>query len=175
MNRIANRPRRVLGRLTTLWRRQRASRRHALARLSAAGALAALAALAACENPVRVTTDHLEATEVVVRGEGGDVLARTVDNARWDAAPLAIPEGSALNVRVSFVDLQGREFTLDAGRDHRVRVEWQREGIAGWEPVDGSERLHGLAAGETSARLLAWHVTHPDFISPWLPVRVVRP
>lgn len=153
----------------------RVPHRRAPTRRLATLALAALGALAACDNPVRVSTDHLEATEVVVRGERGAVLARTVDNARWDGGPLVVAEGEAVDVRVAFVDLQGREFTLDARRDHRVRVEWQRDGVGAWEPLDGRERLHGLAAGETAARLLVWHVSHPDFISPWLPVRVTRP
>jgi hypothetical protein len=135
--------------------------------------LLALLALAACDNPIPYETDHLEAVEVILRDAQGAELARTVENRAW-AGPAAdglrVPAGGTLEIRVSFLTLEGREVSLDAEPGLALRAEWEPEGLAVHEPLGAVDRLHGLRPGATTLRLLAWHGTHADFAAPPLPL-----
>jgi hypothetical protein len=141
--------------------------------------LLALAALAACDNPVGYQTDHLEAVEVVVLDASGAELARTVENRRWVGpaaeAGLAVPAGGTLALRVRFVTLEGDEVPVTARAGLTLRVEWEPEGLVVHEPLGERDELHGLRPGTTTLRLLAWHGSHADFISPPLDVTVTAP
>lgn len=139
-------------------------------------AVVCVAVLGACDNPVGYQTDHLEAVEVVVRDATGAELARTVENQRWTGpaaeAGLVVPAGEVLTLQVRFVTLEGDEVPVTARAGLSLRVEWEPEGLAVHEPLDTTDRLLGLRAGTTAVRLLAWHGTHADFISPPLTVTV---
>ncbi|MFN3596431.1 MAG: hypothetical protein ACK41D_04070 [Rubricoccaceae bacterium] len=133
-------------------------------------AVLALAA-AGCDNPLTYQTDHLEAVEVVVRDAAGAELARTVENRRWEGPAaehgLTVAAGTWLELQVTFLTLEGREVQLGVDRrDLSLRVAWDPEGLAVHEPLGARDRLLGLRPGQTALRLLAWHGTHPDFVSP---------
>ena len=80
--------------------------------------------------------------------------------------------GEVLELRVRFVTLEGEEVPVTARAGLSLRVEWTEEGLAVHEPLGETDRLLGLRSGETALRLLVWHGTHADFISPPLPLRV---
>ena len=141
--------------------------------------LALAAVLCACDNPVGYQTDHLEAVEVIVLDETGLELARTVENRQWVGpaaeAGLAVPAGRTLGLRVRFVTLDGEEIPVTARAGLTLRVEWEPEGLAVHEPLGDRDEIHGLRPGTTALRLLAWHGTHADFISPPLILTVAAP
>jgi hypothetical protein len=131
--------------------------------------------LAGCENPIAYETDHLEAVEVVLRAADGAELARTVENRTWTgvaADGLGVSVGEALDLRVGFVTLDGREVGLTSFDGVSLRAEWEPEGFAVHEPLDTLDLIHGLRPGTTSLRLLAWHGDHADFATPPIPVTV---
>lgn len=135
-----------------------------------------LLALSACDNPVGYQTDHLEAVEVVVRDASGAELARTVENTRWTGPAaengLAVPAGGTLGLQVRFITLEGDEVPITARAGLTLRVEWEPEGLAVHEPLGETDKVHGLRAGSTALRLLAWHGTHADFVSPPLDITI---
>jgi len=132
-------------------------------------------AFAACDNPVATTTDHLEAVEIIVRDTTGVELARTSENERWTgpaATGLTIDAGARLDLRISFTTLDGREVRLSEQPNLTLRVESEADGFIVHEPLNERDRLHGLRPGTTSLRFMAWHGTHPDFVSPPLPITI---
>jgi len=120
-----------------------------------------------------MVTPHVEAQDALVFDSGGRLLARTVDNQRWQGGPLEVPDRASLPVVVRFLDFQGTEFGLGDRRDLQLRLESETDGVVAWEPLAGRGVLHALAPGTTRVRFLVWHVSHPDFITPWIPVSVV--
>lgn len=135
-------------------------------------AAAAGLALAACENPVKPTGEHLAATETFLRSMAGADVARTVENARWQGAPITLPVDGTMDVRAVFADFHGREFTLYGRDDFSVRLEFEPAGVMAWEPLADRERLIARTPGTARMRVMIWHVSHPDFISPWVDVAV---
>jgi hypothetical protein len=138
-------------------------------------ALATAAALGACEHPIAVVTPHVEAADLEVRDEGGAPLARTRDNRRWEGAPLALAEGEARTLRVTALDLAGAPVPLDGRAGVEVRAEAEPAAALVWEPRRGAARLTALAPGRARLRLLVWHQTHADLVTPWLDVEVAPP
>ncbi len=133
-------------------------------------AVAAAAALGACEHPIAVVTPHVEAADLVVRDEAGAVVARTRDNRRWEGAPLALTSGRTRTLRVTALDFQGAPVPLDGRAGVDVRAESDPAAALVWEPRTGEARLTPLAAGRARLRLLVWHETHADVVTPWLDV-----
>lgn len=129
-------------------------------------------AVAACENPVKVSTDHVEVVDMVLHRPDGTRWMGTVDNSRWDAEEMVISAAGPQELQARFRDFRGREVSLAGRRDHVLRVEVEDARIAVHEPLNDRERLIPLAEGRTRVRFLIWHVSHPDFVSPWLPLRV---
>lgn len=140
--------------------------------VSAASALLALA-LAACEHPIAVVTPHVEAADVVVRDTAGVLLARTHDNRRWEGGPLVARDGAPTPLVLELLDFQGRPLRDADGRaDVALRVEAEDDGRVLWEPLRGRGLLHGLTPGRTRVRVLVWHQTHADLVTPWIPLEV---
>jgi hypothetical protein len=135
-------------------------------------AAAAGFALAACENPVRPGGEHLAATETFLRALDGAQVARTVENERWEVAPITLDAGETREVRAVFADFHGREFTLYGRDDFSVRLEFEPGGVMAWEPLADRDRLVARSPGTARMRVMIWHVSHPDFISPWMDVQV---
>jgi hypothetical protein len=140
-------------------------------------------ALGACEHPIAIVTPHVEAADVVLRARGAPpdvVLARTHDNRRWSGGPLIVADRDGRELAVTLLDFEGRPVAgLDARDDVELRVEAEtprpeRPGAVVWEPRRGHGVLHGLAPGPTRVRVLVWHGTHADLVTPWLDV-VVEP
>ncbi len=126
----------------------------------------------ACEHPIPLTTDHVEATEMVVRDSAGTVVAITADNRQWIGGPLATSINHPLPLRIALLDLQGREFDLGSRPDLTVRVEAEDGVSATWEHLGAWGYLHPQQVGEASVRFMIWHGDHPDFISPWIPLLI---
>ncbi|MGV3711136.1 MAG: hypothetical protein ACO1Q7_20110 [Gemmatimonas sp.] len=142
------------------------------ARWTTTALVSALTFLAACDNPVQSSSSHIEATEMVLRDSTGAQLARTHNNTQWIGDSLRSRVGQAPIVRVSMLDIRGEEFSLDAFTTHSVRVESEPANLVMWEPFGSYGKLTGLAAGSGRVRILIWHITHPDFVTPWMPVAV---
>jgi hypothetical protein len=147
------------------WRRGRRA-------LAAAAAAVALAGAVACEHPIAVVTPHLEAQDALVYDTTGVLIARTHDNRSWSGGPLAITDRDALPIVVRFLDFAGQEFGVGDRRDLSLRLETETDGVVGWEPLTTRALLHALSPGTTRVRFIVWHVSHPDFITPWIPVAV---
>lgn len=150
------------------------SARHHAGRLAALVAVAALLA-AGCEHPIPVVTPHAEVADLVVRDRLGAMIARTVDNQRWEGALPALHDGEALHLTVNALDFRDSELALVTRPDLQVRMEAESPTVAGWEPQRGFGRLLGVSPGATRIRFLIWHETHADFVSPWLPLTVSPP
>jgi hypothetical protein len=137
-----------------------------------------VALVAACDHPIAIVTPHVEAADVVLRdlasdGAAGTVVARTRDNRRWEGAALAVADRAARPLAVELLDFQGRPVTgLDARGDVELRLESETPGVVAWEPRRGHGVLHALAPGATRVRVLVWHGTHADLVTPWLDARV---
>ncbi len=138
----------------------------------AARAAAVAAVLGACEHPIAVVTPHVEAADLEVRDESGALVARTRDNRRWEGGPLALASGRARTLRVTALDFQGAPVRLDGRAGVDVRAESEPAAALVWEPRTGEARLTPLAAGRARLRLLIWHQTHADLVTPWLDVDV---
>ncbi len=137
--------------------------------------LVAAALLVACEHPIEVVTPHAEAQDALVYDTTGRLMARTFDNRRWQGGPLEVRDRASLAVLVRFLDFQGAEFSIADRRDLQLRLETESDGVIAWEPLNGRGLMHALAPGTTRVRFLVWHNTHPDFITPWIPVSVSAP
>ena len=138
-------------------------------------AAGALAGIAACEHPIAVVSPHVEAQDLLVRDTTGRLLLRTQDNTTWSAPTLEIPLDDSLPVMVRLVDFRGTEFDLsDRSREYSIRVQAENAAAVQWEPRRTMGWLRGFVAGPTRVRFQVWHTDHPDFISPWLTVQVVR-
>jgi hypothetical protein len=151
--------------MTMMRRRKRAIRTTAVL-------ASALSLMTACDNPVQSSSSHIEATEMVLRDSAGVSIARTENNVQWSGGVLETRVGVAPIVRISMLDIRGAEFSLDAFTTHSVRVESEPANLVMWEPFGSYGKLTGLAAGSGRMRILIWHVTHPDFVTPWIPVTV---
>lgn len=140
--------------------------------LTLAVALSGAAWTAACEHPIAIVTPHVEAQDALVFDTAGRMVARTFDNRRWEGGPLSVPDRSSLPVVVRFLDFQGTEFALGDRRDLQLRLETETDGVVAWEPLTTRGLLHALTPGTTRVRFVVWHISHPDFITPWIPVTV---
>lgn len=141
-------------------------------RWRAAAAALALGGLAACEHPIAVVTPHVEASDLEVRDEGGTLLVRTRDNRAWEGGPLVLADGRARTLRVTALDFQGAPIALEGRVGVDVRGEADPAAAVVWEPLAGRARVTGLAPGRARLRLLIWHETHADLVTPWLDVDV---
>ncbi len=148
---------------------------HARAGAALLGAALALGGPAACEHPIAVLTPHVEAADLEVRDAGGALLARTRDNRAWEGAPLVLTDGETRTLRVTPLDLEGAPVRLDGRAGVDVRAEAEPAAALVWEPRAGEARLTALAAGPARIRLLVWHETHADLVTPWLDVVVAPP
>jgi hypothetical protein len=124
-----------------------------------------------------VLTPHVEAADLEVRDAGPDgapgaLLARTRDNRRWEGGPLVLADRQARTLRVTALDFQGAPIRLDGRAGVDVRAEVEPAAALVWEPRTGEARLTPLAAGPARIRLLIWHETHADLVTPWLDVVV---
>lgn len=141
--------------------------------LTAATASITLAvAFTACDNPVESISTHIDAVEMVLRDSTGNLISATENNVRWKEGSLTSQVGQSPTVRISLVDIRGSEFTLAAHDKHSIRVESEPANLVTWEPFGSYGKLVGLAAGTGRVRFLIWHITHPDFVTPWIPVHV---
>jgi hypothetical protein len=131
--------------------------------------------LAACEHPIAIVTPHVEAQDALVFDTTGRLVARTFDNRRWEGGPLVVRDRASLPVVVRFLDFQGTEFALGDRRDLQLRLETETDGVVAWEPLTTRGLLHALTPGTTRVRYVVWHISHPDFITPWIPVTVSPP
>jgi len=130
------------------------------------------AGLSACEHPIAVLTPHVEASDLEVRDEAGTLVARTRDNRRWEGGPLVLADGRARTLRVTALDFQGAPIRLSGRAGVDVRAEAEPAAALVWEPRVGEARVTGLAPGRARVRLLIWHETHADLVTPWLDVDV---
>jgi hypothetical protein len=137
--------------------------------------LCLLALVAGCQHPIDVVTPHAEVADLVVRDSAGLVLARTVDNQRWEGALPAMPDGAQLRLVVNALDFRDVELALESRPDLQVRVEAEDPTLVSWEPQRGFGRISAIAPGVTRVRFLIWHTTHADFVSPWLAVTIAPP
>jgi hypothetical protein len=128
--------------------------------------------VAACEHPIAVVSPHVEAQDLIVRDTSGTLLVRTLDNTRWSDSILAVPLDDSMPVRVRLVDFRGAEFDLAARPEYSIRLQAEQAAMVQWEPLRDRGVLRGFQAGVTRVRFQVWHTDHPDFISPWLTVRV---
>lgn len=135
-------------------------------------AVAVLAGTTGCEHPIAIVTPHVEAQDALVYDTDGRLLARTFDNRRWQGGPLEVRDRASLAVVVRFLDFEGTEFALGDRRDLQLRLETETDGVVAWEPLTERGLLHALSPGTTRVRFLVWHLSHPDFITPWIPVSV---
>jgi len=141
-------------------------------RLALLVALLLGAGATACEHPIAIVTPHVEAQDALVFDTTGRLMARTFDNRRWEGGPFVVRDRGSLPVVVRFLDFQGSEFTVGDRRDLQLRLETEADGVVAWEPLTTRGLLHALSPGTTRVRFAVWHVSHPDFITPWIPVTV---
>jgi hypothetical protein len=73
---------------------------------------------------------------------------------------------------VTALDFQGAPITLAGRAGVDVRAEAEPAAAVAWEPLAGRARVTPLAPGRARLRLLIWHETHADLVTPWLDVDV---
>ncbi len=129
----------------------------------------------ACEHPIAVLTPHVEAADLEVRDVSGALVARTRDNRTWEGGPLVLSDGQARTLRVTALDFQGAPIRLVGRAGVDVRAEAEPAAALVWEPRTGEARLTALTSGTARIRLLVWHETHADLVTPWLDVTVGPP
>jgi len=134
----------------------------------------ALVAAAACEHPIGIITPHIEAADLLVRSEAGALLARTEHNRTWLPDSLVLYEGQSLRVVLTPLDFRGDEVDVAERRDLSFRMEAEHGALLQWEPQRGYGWIRAFSPGVTRVRILIWHETHADFVTPWLRV-VIRP
>jgi hypothetical protein len=139
-----------------------------------AALLLAAGTTSACEHPVGILTPHIEAADLVVTDSAGAVLARTQLNRAWAPDSLVVTAGVPLRVIIVPVDFRGELINLTERRDITFRMEAENGALFQWEPQRGFGWIRPFAAGETNVRILIWHVTHADLVTPWLRL-VIRP
>jgi hypothetical protein len=139
------------------------------------GALVIGMALAGCAHPIPVVSSHTEAADLILRDSAGAPLARTVDNRAWLGDSLVLEDGRSLQLVVNLLDFKGNELSITERRDVEIRAEAEDGALLQWEPRRGHGLLHPFGAGRTRVRFLVWHISHPDLITPWLPVVVRAP
>jgi hypothetical protein len=129
----------------------------------------------ACEHPIAVLTPHIEAADLEVRDTGGALVVRTRDNRTWEGGPLLLADRQARTLRVTALDFQGVPIRLEGRTGVDVRAEAEPAAALVWEPRTGEARVTALASGAARIRLLVWHETHADLVTPWLDVIVGSP
>lgn len=131
-------------------------------------------AIASCKHPIEIESAHADAADLVIRQSGseGTIIARTIGNDRWEGN-LDLVQGDERHIRITLIDFKGVEFSLDERDDIEIRMEAEQPAMVQWEPWQGYGILRGFVVGQTRVRFLVWHGSHPDFITPWLPL-VVR-
>jgi hypothetical protein len=125
-------------------------------------------ALAACEHPIGIVTPHIEAADLILSDSTGAVLARTQYNRSWMPDSLVVTVARPLRVTMTPVDFRGQHIDVSARRDISFRMEAVDAALFQWEPQRGFGWIRPFATGETQARILIWHETHADFVTPWL-------
>jgi len=135
--------------------------------------------LGACSNPVEQKDDHHDdIVGVEVTTMNGNPLA-TYAGGVWtvsggDALHLHVGEDD--DVRIFFLADDGDLIQLPiSGADLTLRVVIEHPAIASFQ-ADAADHGHfrGLAEGETTAIIQAYHGSHPDFETrPGLPIEVV--
>jgi hypothetical protein len=143
-------------------------------RSAAACATLAVLVLAACEHPIGIVTPHIEAADLIVFDSAGAVLARTEANRTWQPDSIVVTEGQPLRVIMTLVDFRGELIDVSERGDISFRMEAENASLFQWEPQRGYGWIRPYAPGETQARILIWHDTHPDFVTPWLRL-ITRP
>lgn len=146
--------------------------RHRLLVFAAAAAMAA--ATSACEHPIGIVTPHIEAADLIVTDSTGAVLARTQYNRAWLPDSLVVTAGMPLRVIMTPVDFRGELIDVTERGDISFRMEAENAALFQWEPQRGFGWIRPFVAGATSVRILIWHETHADFVTPWLRL-VVQP
>ena len=135
--------------------------------------------LGACSNPLDDDQDdHLNAVAVEVMSLDGAQLARYASGA-WtfpSGDALHLHPGDELAVRIFFVEADGERRQLPAsGEEITLRVEVQDPQIVSYEDHGDHGDFIGLAEGETTATIQAFHGGHPDFeTNPGLPIEVAN-
>ena len=147
------------------------------ARWSPLFALALLAGAAGCDDPLE-PEEHAEAGGVVILATGsGSVLSRSIGaNAAFDA-PLTVPLGGTLEVRILFLDEAdpsdlGRAFTPHEDEGESLRVTVANGAIATVAAHGDHGDFSGVAAGTTTATVDLLHGDHADFESGELTIGV---
>jgi hypothetical protein len=131
--------------------------------------------LAGCAHPIPVVSSHTEAADLVFRDSAGALVARTVDNRAWHGDSLVLEDGRPLHLVVNLLDFKGNELSIAERRDLEIRAEAEDGALLQWEPRRGYGLLHPFGTGRTRIRFLVWHISHPDLITPWIPVVVRAP
>lgn len=145
-----------------------------MSRVRALLASAVLLLAVACEHPIGIITPHVEAADIIVADSTGSLLARTEFNRAWLPDSLVLQEGVPLRVVITPVDFRGELIDITERRDLSFRMEAENGALLQWEPQRGFGWIRPFATGSTRMRILIWHESHADFVSPWLRV-VIRP
>jgi hypothetical protein len=144
-------------------------------RLAAFMAVFAVAVAApACEHPIGIVTPHVEAADLIVADSAGNVLARTQFNRAWLPDSLVVTAGTPLRIIITPVNFRGELIDVRERRDISFRMEAVDGSLFQWEPQRGFGWIRPFVAGETQVRILIWHESHADLITPWLRL-VIRP
>jgi hypothetical protein len=139
-----------------------------------AGVLLLAGVASACEHPIGIITPHIEAADLIVADSTGAVLARTQYNRAWLPDSLVVTAGVPLRVTITPVDFRGQFIDVTGRQDISFRMEAEDGALFQWEPMRGFGWVRPFAAGATRVRILIWHETHADFVTPWLRL-VIRP
>ena len=132
--------------------------------------LVMILAATGCDDPLE-PEEHAEAGGVVLLATGsGTVLSRSIGaNAAFDA-PLTVPLGGTLEVRVLFLDEAApadldRAFPPHEDEGESLRVTVANGAIASFTAHGDHGDFSGLAAGTTTASVDLLHGDHADFES----------
>jgi hypothetical protein len=121
---------------------------------------------------IHVEEEHAEPVGLVLREDGEEILR--VLEADVDGTVFVTTGGVTGTIDVAFVDDLGEEFVPDEPEFSMI-VEIADPSRATFEQLgDWSFRMQGLAAGSTTFTIAIFHIDHPDYTSPDLPLRVLR-
>jgi hypothetical protein len=137
--------------------------------------LAAVLLLAGCEHPIAIVTPHIEAADLLVANSAGTVLTRTEFNRTWSVDSLVLRDGEPLRVLFTPLDFRGQPIDVAERGDISYRLEIEHAALLQWEPQRGFGWIRPFGTGDTRVRILIWHISHADFVTPWLRVVVTPP
>lgn len=128
--------------------------------------------ISGCEHPIGIVTPHIEAADLILRAPDGTEIARTAFNREWSLTSLTLEDDVPLVFSIVPLDFRGQEIDVTDRPDITFRMEARDPALLQWEPLGPINRILPFGAGETEVRFLIWHVSHADFVTPWIRVRV---